>query len=211
MANLQGDRDIRPPLATAMLEKTTRRSGTAVYVRCVDKSRALSCQAASFAESVAESHVLLWIVFLFFGIFTLKLSKFRDVRDYPSSEMVSLSGEQGQGVSRWIFWIFFWIRSRTYYIHITSCMFFIAWCYVRVPFFSKISLHKTVVSVWKFFPLFCLQIWMGFYSSGEHTKLGNEVLSTHVLRLHNMNSRNIRICSGKTVILLSLKREKLYE
>ena len=47
----------------------------------------------------AGSHVLLLIVFLFFGIFSLKLTKTRNVRDYPRSEMVSLSGEQGQGVS----------------------------------------------------------------------------------------------------------------
>lgn len=211
MANLQGDRDIRPPLATAMLEKTTRRSGTAVYVRCVDKSRALSCQAASFAESVAESHVLLWIVFLFFRHFhfeAFKISRCEGLSKLWNGQPKWRARTRGKSLD---FLDYFWIRSRTYYIHITSCMFFIAWCYVRVPFFSKISLHKTVVSVWKFFPLFCLQIWMGFYSSGEHTKLGNEFLSTHVLRLHNMNSRNIRICSGKTVILLSLKREKLYE
>ena len=54
---------------------------------------------------LSSSHVLLLlIVFLSCGNFCWKLSKIRNVRDYPSSEMVSLSGEHGQGVSRLIFY-----------------------------------------------------------------------------------------------------------
>ena len=100
MANLQGDSDICPPLATAMLEKDSgERPGTVVYFRCVDKSWALSCQAGSFAFKSC-AFVINTCTFLSFGNFYWKVSKIRNVRYYPSSEMVSLSGEHGQGVSR---------------------------------------------------------------------------------------------------------------